>query len=84
MQNDQVGREQALETRDIGVAGMTCENCVRRVETALRSKAGVQEVHVDRAASRATITFDRRQTDISALREALLKSGFQPTWCPST
>jgi P-type Cu+ transporter len=69
----------ALETLDIGIAGMTCDNCVRRVEKALRNSRGVKEVKVDRSAARATVTFDTSQTDLPALHDALLRSGYQPT-----
>jgi len=79
MQKDEVQREEVFETRDIGIAGMTCDNCARRVEKALRGQPGVKEVRVDRAAARATVTFDTAQVDIPALHDAVLKSGYQPT-----
>lgn len=76
--------EEQLETRDIGIAGMTCDNCVRRVEKALSGKEGVKSVKVDRAKARATVTFDRAKTDIPALHEALLASGYKPSPLPAT
>ncbi len=79
MQNtEKIHREAVLETRDIGIRGMTCDNCVRKVEKALRGKPGVKEVKVDRQAARATVTFDTTQTDIPALHDALLQSGYEP------
>lgn len=80
---DQPQSGPALETRDIGIKGMTCDHCVKRVEKALRGKAGVTEVRVDRAAARATVTFDRSQTDIPALHDALLASGYEPVPVPA-
>ncbi len=71
-------KEPVLETREIQIAGMACDNCVRKVEKALRSKDGVKEVRVDRNAGIATVTFDRTHTDIPALHEALLRSGYRP------
>ena len=79
MQKDGVQREGVLETRDIGISGMTCDNCVRKVEKALRSQPGVKEVRVNRAAALATVTFDTSRVDIPALHDALLKSGYRPT-----
>ncbi len=67
-----------LETRDIGIQGMTCDHCVRKVERVLRAKSGVKKVQVDRAAARATVTFDRAQTDLPELHDALLASGYSP------
>ena len=76
---DHVEREAVLETRDIGIAGMTCDNCVRKVEKALRGKPGVKEVKVDRGAAKATVTFDTTRTDMPSLHDALLRSGYTPT-----
>jgi copper chaperone CopZ len=70
--------ETVLETHDIGISGMTCDNCVRRVEKALRSQAGVQAVKVDQASARATVTFDRSRTNLPELHDAVLRSGYQP------
>jgi copper chaperone CopZ len=72
-----------LETRDIGIAGMTCDNCVRLVEKALRGKPGVKEVSVDREAARARVTFDTTCTSIPELHDALLKSGYTPSPFPA-
>jgi copper chaperone len=66
------------ETRVIGIDGMTCDRCVQHVERALRGVNGVQEVRVDRGAARAEVTFDRQQTDMPALHDAVLKSGYIP------
>ncbi len=73
-----VQHEEVLETRQIGITGMTCDNCVRKVERALRSQPGVKEVRVDRAAATATVSFDTTQTNIPALHDALLQSGYHP------
>jgi len=62
----------------IGIAGMTCDNCVRKVERALRGLPGVKEVKVDRQAALARVTFDDTQTDVPAMHDALLKSGYKP------
>jgi P-type Cu+ transporter len=68
-----------IETRDIAIEGMTCDNCVRTVEKALRGLKGVREVRVDRAKARATVSFDTVQTDIPAIHDCLLKAGYKPT-----
>ncbi len=75
---EEMQREEVLETRDIGIIGMTCDNCARKVEKALRGTPGVQDVKVDRATARATVTFDTIRTDIPAIHDALLKSGYKP------
>ncbi|HLP77058.1 MAG TPA: heavy-metal-associated domain-containing protein [Candidatus Paceibacterota bacterium] len=79
---EETSTEAVLETRDIGIAGMTCDKCVARVEKALRGVKGVKEVRVSRPAARATVTFDAAATSIAALHDALLKSGYKPMPLP--
>ena len=68
---------EALETREIAIAGMGCDHCVRKLEKAFRAKDGVKEVRVDGIAGRATVTFDRTRTNIPELHEVVVKSGFR-------
>ncbi|HET7624921.1 MAG TPA: heavy metal-associated domain-containing protein [Verrucomicrobiae bacterium] len=71
--------ENYTETREIGIAGMTCDNCVRRVEKALRGVNGVDDVSVSRQNAIARVTFHPAKTNVPALHDALLKSGYKPT-----
>ncbi len=68
---------EVLETREIKIAGMGCDNCVRKLERALRAKDGVKEVHVDGIAGRATVTFDPTKTNIPDLEQVIVKSGYR-------
>lgn len=72
-----------METHDIGISGMTCDNCVRRVEKALRGVNGVKEVHVNLKRALATVTFDDTKTHIPELHDALLASGYRPSPIPA-
>jgi mercuric ion binding protein len=71
--------DRALETRSIEIDGMTCDNCVRTIENALRGVAGVKTVRVDRPNRLATVTFDTTKTNIPALHDTLLSHGYRPT-----
>jgi copper chaperone CopZ len=71
--------ERFIETKDIEIDGMTCDNCVRTIEKALRNVNGVREVRVDRHKRRATVTFDTTKTNIPALHDILLSHGYHPT-----
>ena len=71
--------EQFLETKTIEIDGMTCANCVRIVENALRGADGVTEVQVDLSQRIARVTFDTRKTNVPALHDALLRHGYRPT-----
>ncbi|CBS88632.1 heavy metal translocating P-type ATPase [Azospirillum lipoferum] len=61
---------------DLGVSGMTCASCVRRVEKALGRVPGVTAVSVNLATERARLTFAGRP-DAKAAAEAVEAAGFQ-------
>jgi len=69
--------EAALQTREITIAGMGCDNCVRKLERAFRAQAGVKEVSVDGIAGRARVTFDPTRTNLPELQELVAKSGYR-------
>ncbi len=75
--------ERVTDTVKIGIAGMTCDNCVRKVERALRGLPGVKEVSVSRAEAVARVTYDDTVIDVPAMHDALLKSGYKPVAVPA-
>lgn len=81
-ERENIAGTSVLETHDIGIEGMTCDHCVRRVEKALRGVNGVTEVRVDRPAALATVTYDTTRTHMPDLHDALLKSGYKPRAIP--
>jgi P-type Cu+ transporter len=71
------GMAEGLETVSIGITGMTCDRCVRRVDKALRAVSGVREVSVTRQSASATVTFETAETNLPALQAQISKSGYQ-------
>ncbi|MDB6109721.1 MAG: Heavy metal transport/detoxification protein [Pedosphaera sp.] len=71
--------ERFFDTSNIEIDGMTCDECVRTIELALRGVDGVREVHVDRAKRLATVIYDTRKTHMPALHDILLSRGYHPT-----
>ncbi len=59
-----------------GVEGMSCANCVGRVERALRKIPGVAEAHVNLATSRADVRFDPGQIDEVGLFAGVKAAGY--------
>jgi P-type Cu+ transporter len=59
------------------VLGMTCANCVGRVERALRAVPGVEEARVNLATERATVDYDPTRTGTAALVAAVERAGYQ-------
>ena len=59
----------------LGVGGMTCNNCVNHVETALSNVEGVSEVEVNLAEAKATVNTDG-ETEREILEEAVKVAGY--------
>ncbi len=59
----------------IGITGMNCANCVRRVEKALHGTDGVTAVVVDLEAGQATVSGSATQ---NAMRRAIEAAGYTP------
>ena len=62
---------------DLGIEGMTCASCVRRVEKALGQVPGVSAVSVNLATERARVAFDGQPGTASALVEAVDRAGYK-------
>ena len=65
-----------METRSIGVVGMTCGHCATAVRAEIGKLPGVADVDVDVAAGTVLITGERLPGD-AALREAVEEAGYQ-------
>ena len=74
--------ERVTDTVTIGIAGMTCDHCVRTVERALRGLPGVKDVAVDREKALARVTYDDTKVNVPAMHDALLKNGYTPVPVP--
>ncbi|PZF78343.1 heavy metal translocating P-type ATPase [Aestuariivirga litoralis] len=71
------GYEVASQTVDLGVEGMTCASCVRRVEKAIGGVPGVVSAAVNLATERATVTFVAG-TPLSSIEAAIRTAGYEP------
>ena len=66
-----------LETKKIGIDGLTHAECARTIEEALRGHRGVKEVHIDPTIGMAYVTFDTRETNFPEIHDILLESGYR-------
>jgi Cu+-exporting ATPase len=62
--------------RELAITGMTCASCVRSVERALTSVAGVESAEVNLANERATVRLDAATTELGALVHAVARAGY--------
>lgn len=60
--------------KTIGIDGMSCEHCVRRVKNALSELPGVASVAVDLGAKQAVV--EGEAVDDRAIREAVDEAGY--------
>jgi len=58
------------------VTGMTCANCAANIERGVKKLPGVDEVNVNFASEKASVTFDASRVDVSDLIEKITQSGF--------
>ncbi|NLC43802.1 MAG: heavy-metal-associated domain-containing protein [Clostridiales bacterium] len=62
-------------TKTIYVEGMTCNNCVRHVEEALKELEGVKTVRVDLEGKKAEVELSREVSD-QEITEAIEDAGY--------
>ena len=58
------------------VQGMTCQGCVRSVETKLSRLPGVSMARVDLGAEKATVEYDNARTNADQMIAAVEQIGF--------
>jgi copper chaperone CopZ len=64
-----------METIHLVVSGMTCGACVKHVEKAIKSIAGVSEVEVDLTSGSVKVEGDVSK-NVNAIIAALVKDGY--------
>ncbi|MDP2601817.1 MAG: heavy metal translocating P-type ATPase [Deltaproteobacteria bacterium] len=75
---ENIGYGTRTEEITIPVRGMSCASCVEKIETQLRSLAGVTKAEVNFAAERATVSFIPSLHSPSDLRKAIREIGYEP------
>ncbi|WP_099205735.1 heavy-metal-associated domain-containing protein [Scatolibacter rhodanostii] len=67
------------ETVTIGISGMSCEHCVKRMREALLENDAVKkaDVSLDNGGS-ATIVYHADKTDVAALKKIITETGYTP------
>ena len=78
MENQQHYPLNPMSTLDLSVGGMTCASCVMRVERALKSVPGVQDVSVNLATETARVVAADGEDMDARLRRAVRAAGYEP------
>lgn len=66
------------ETVEIGVEGMTCASCVKRVELAIAAVPGVSSASVNLATERATVSLAGGPQGLVGIEAAIERAGYTP------
>lgn len=65
------------------VEGMRCEACAGRLQTALSSQPGVQDLSVSFKDRQARVVYESNLTNVNRLEAAIHEAGFKtPAGCP--
>jgi Cu+-exporting ATPase len=70
--------EQTTKEVVIPIAGMTCAACAKAVERAVNKLGGIDHISVNFATEKATIKYNKQETRLSAIKQAILKAGYTP------
>lgn len=65
-----------MATAVLGIEGMTCEHCVKRVTEGLRAVAGTSSVKVSLQRKQAEVTYDKAET-LQYLKEKVVDLGYK-------
>jgi copper chaperone len=66
-----------METLTFKIGGMTCNDCKMKMETALRTMNGVENVQVDLNTGQATVSFDSARLRAEELRAMVSEAGYE-------
>ncbi|HCO55711.1 MAG TPA: heavy metal translocating P-type ATPase, partial [Pelagibacterium sp.] len=72
------GYELPVEKLEIGIEGMSCASCVKRVEDALAGAPGIVSASVNLATERATLDIVGGQAGLAAAEAAITGAGYTP------
>lgn len=72
----QPSTDQSEQTCKITVLGMTCQSCVRNIETNISSKPGIRSISVSLDTESATVTYSPLVTSPGAIANMIDKIGF--------
>ncbi|GEM49550.1 heavy metal translocating P-type ATPase [Deinococcus cellulosilyticus] len=72
-----VGYEAVVSDIELPISGMTCANCVSRVERALKKQQGVLSASVNLASERATVHYLPTTVSPAQLKQAVRDAGYE-------
>lgn len=65
------------ETANLEVKGMHCSDCPAKIEKKVSELEGVTNISVNYKTKQGQVTFNRNQTELSAIIEKISETGFE-------
>ncbi len=65
-----------MENATLKLRGMSCASCANSIESAILAVPGVDQCSVNYGVEQATVTYDPRQTNLSAIQAAVEAAGY--------
>ncbi|MBL8789302.1 MAG: copper-translocating P-type ATPase [Rhizobiales bacterium] len=75
---EKAGYHVASRSVEMGIEGMTCASCVRRVEKAISATPGVVSASVNLASEKASVSLLPGVTGLAEIEAAIRKAGYTP------
>ncbi|OIR61862.1 copper resistance protein CopZ [Bacillus sp. FMQ74] len=65
-----------MEQKTLQVEGMSCQHCVKAVETSVGELDGVSAVHVNLEAGKVEVSFDADKVSVKDIADAIEDQGY--------
>lgn len=66
-----------LEKIELKIGGLSCNHCKMKIEKALKTLAGVENVQVNLEAGEAIVDFDSAKISVAELKTVILDAGYE-------
>ncbi len=78
MNKKEKNKKEDEERADIDVNGMTCASCANTIENSLNKLEGVSEANVNFATEKASVKYNKDQTNFKQVTQTIRDSGYEP------
>src|SRR5674476_993949 len=65
-----------MDKETLKITGMTCAACSARIEKVVSKMEGVEQISVNLATEKATVSYDPSLTDVSSIKAKIEKTGY--------
>lgn len=65
-----------MEKETLKITGMTCAACAARIEKVVGKMDGIEQISVNLATEKATVSYNHQATDLASIKERIEKAGY--------